>query len=234
MEKIFSDADLKKNIMITAADIYYKWTRTIDLPPVTPDTPSQNRLSFRQTIRSCTGYLYWIDLFLGKEGLEFLIDSFDLQSIKEIKVLSSLYNNENQINEELRNQFDLFQKEMKQKGISLEMRLVSTKAAYESVPHDRFLIGQNIKYNVPSFTTVMKGRFSEIKKTTNDVTFMDYWNNKDSLDLINDWSKIKDILERIRKVYEVVCYACGKLTHITFKPDGRRPVYCKQCLIKHQ
>lgn len=129
------------------------------------------------------------------------MDSFDHQSIKEIKVLSSLYNNENQINEELRNQFNLFQKEMKQRGISLEMRLASTKAEYEEISHDRFLIGQNIKYNVPSFTTVMKGRFSEIKKTNNDIPFEDYWNRKDCLDIIKDWSRIKHLLSIPRRIY---------------------------------
>jgi len=49
------------------------------------------------------------------------MDSFNHQNIKEIKILTSLYNNENQISEELRNRFAQFQKEMEQKGISLEM-----------------------------------------------------------------------------------------------------------------
>jgi hypothetical protein len=43
------------------------------------------------------------------------MDSFDDQSVKEIKLLASLYNNENQINKELRNKFEQFQKETKQK-----------------------------------------------------------------------------------------------------------------------
>jgi CxxC-x17-CxxC domain-containing protein len=230
VEKIFADTDLKKKIMVTAAEFYYKWAKTSDLPPVTPETPSQNRLLFRQAIRSCAGHIYWIDLFLGQEGLEFLMDSFNHQSVKEIKILTSLYNNENQISEELRKRFTQFQKEMEQKGVSLEMRLVSTKVAYDNLPHDRFIIGQNIKYNVPSFTTIIKGRFSEIKKTTNDIPFINYWNNIDSLDLIKDWPKIRDILDKTRRIYEVNCSSCGKITQVMFKPDYRRPVYCKQCL----
>ncbi|HET6717057.1 MAG TPA: CxxC-x17-CxxC domain-containing protein [Nitrososphaeraceae archaeon] len=118
---------------------------------------------------------------------------------------------------------------MKLKGISLEMRLVSTKDAYEKVSHDRFIIGQNIKYNVPSYTTLATGRFSEIKRTNNYVAFMDYWNNKDSLDIIKDWPKIKDTLDKTRRAYEIICSSCGKKAYVKFRPDGYRPVYCEDC-----
>ncbi|MDD5072073.1 MAG: hypothetical protein PHQ42_05070, partial [Patescibacteria group bacterium] len=30
--------------------------------------------------------------------------------------------------------------------------------------------------------------------------------------------------------FEVICSRCGKRTRISFKPDGVRPVYCKECL----
>ncbi|HKG88474.1 MAG TPA: CxxC-x17-CxxC domain-containing protein [Nitrososphaeraceae archaeon] len=232
--RIFQDSDLRKNIMTSAAEFYYKWANATDFPPVTPETPAQNRLSFRETIRSCKGHIYWIDRFIGKGGLEFLLDSFDNHNVKEIKILTSLYNNEYQITEELRNQFEKLQKEMRQKGISLEMRVVSTKVAYNIIPHDRFILAQNLKYNVPSYTTVTKGGFSEIKRTTNDIPFMDFWNNRDSLDLLNDWSRIKDILDETLEIHEAKCSACGKLAQIKFKPDGRHPVYCKECLGKRR
>ncbi len=32
--------------------------------------------------------------------------------------------------------------------------------------------------------------------------------------------------------YEVKCSLCGKDTRVSFKPDGKRPVYCKECLRK--
>ena len=33
-----------------------------------------------------------------------------------------------------------YQNELKQKGISLEMRVISTKHAYDEMAHDRFII----------------------------------------------------------------------------------------------
>jgi len=34
------------------------------------------------------------------------------------------------------------------------------------------------------------------------------------------------------KGFEVECSSCGKSTRITFEPDGIRPVFCKECLVK--
>ena len=34
------------------------------------------------------------------------------------------------------------------------------------------------------------------------------------------------------ELYEAQCAGCGKWTHVAFKPDGVRPVYCKTCLKK--
>ncbi len=40
----------------------------------------------------------------------------------------------------------------------------------------------------------------------------------------------KDTAER----YAATCSICGKSTHVSFKPDGKRPVYCSSCLRKVQ
>ncbi len=231
---IFSDPDLMNKITISAARYYQRWASSNDLPPIRPGTPAENRLMFRRIIQSCKGFVHWLDLYIGQEGLEFLVDSFDHQNVKDIKLLSSLHNNENQINVELRDRFDQFKKELEGKGISLEMKVISTKSAYDMVAHDRFIIGENAKYNVPSFTTVVKGRFSEIKKTTNDIPFIDYWNDKDSLDIMKDWLKVKNILDKkTRTMYEACCSDCDKKVQVPFKPDGVRPVYCVDCRRGH-
>jgi len=33
-------------------------------------------------------------------------------------------------------------------------------------------------------------------------------------------------------MFDAVCSECGKNIKVTFEPDGRRPVYCKDCLPK--
>lgn len=37
-----------------------------------------------------------------------------------------------------------------------------------------------------------------------------------------------------RKMHEAICWNCGKKAEIPFKPDGKRPVYCSNCLAQIQ
>ena len=37
-----------------------------------------------------------------------------------------------------------------------------------------------------------------------------------------------------REMYEIVCSDCGQKGEVPFKPDGTRPVYCKECFQKHR
>ncbi|MFA5763649.1 MAG: CxxC-x17-CxxC domain-containing protein [archaeon] len=37
------------------------------------------------------------------------------------------------------------------------------------------------------------------------------------------------MVEFDKKMYDVKCSECGKETTVPFKPDGQRPVFCKDC-----
>jgi len=37
-----------------------------------------------------------------------------------------------------------------------------------------------------------------------------------------------------REMHKVTCSECGKETEVPFKPDGERPVYCRDCYQKHK
>ncbi|CUR51344.1 Helicase, type I site-specific restriction-modification system restriction subunit [Nitrosotalea devaniterrae] len=231
---IFANEQLKTELVVAAAEDYHKWVAENNIPPITPGSPSENMLHFREAIRNCKGYLHWIDLYLGVDGLRILMLGLDQEKTKEVKLLTSLYKNEYQINERFLDEFKRFQTELHAKGISCEMKVIMTKNAYEKVAHDRYLIGQNITYNVPSFTTVVKGRFSEIKRTKAQVPFSDYWNNSDTLDIVKEWDMIKQKHDQTQKLYPTNCTTCGKKIEVPFIPDGVRPVYCHDCNPKHK
>lgn len=89
---------------------------------------------------------------------------------------------------------------------------------------DRFIIAENVEYNVPPFTTIVKGKLSEIKRTTNSIPFEDYWNDKDSFDIVRDWTKIKSLLG-----FLAVCSNCHRHFYVSYKLYGINPVYCNQC-----
>ena len=37
-----------------------------------------------------------------------------------------------------------------------------------------------------------------------------------------------------RQMYDVTCSECKKETQVPFKPDGTRPVYCRECYQKRK
>lgn len=37
-----------------------------------------------------------------------------------------------------------------------------------------------------------------------------------------------------RQMFKVTCSECGQETEVPFKPDGTRPVYCRDCYMKHK
>ena len=37
-----------------------------------------------------------------------------------------------------------------------------------------------------------------------------------------------------REMHSATCAECGKETEVPFKPDGSRPVYCRECFQKHK
>jgi CxxC-x17-CxxC domain-containing protein len=55
---------------------------------------------------------------------------------------------------------------------------------------------------------------------------------KDVEERISKWAGDLKIPEATKKkdLYDAKCWRCGKQTKVTFKPDGVRPVYCKNCL----
>jgi CxxC-x17-CxxC domain-containing protein len=37
-----------------------------------------------------------------------------------------------------------------------------------------------------------------------------------------------------REMYKAVCADCGEECEVPFKPDGTRPVYCRECFAKRR
>lgn len=37
-----------------------------------------------------------------------------------------------------------------------------------------------------------------------------------------------------REMHKVTCAECGKDTEVPFEPDGKRPVYCRDCYRKRK
>ena len=116
------------------------------------------------------------------------------KSVKKIRILTGLQNDVDVINYKLLVKFRAYKEELQKDGISLEFKVVSTNDGNNKIAYDQYLLGDNVKFNVASFTALQQGRFSEIKKTENEIPFDQYWNDSHSYDLEKDWSIIKKLI----------------------------------------
>ena len=53
-------------------------------------------------------------------------------------------------------------------------------------------------------------------------------------DVLKELVKMYDRNREDREMHKVTCAECKKETEVPFKPDGTRPVYCKECYSKRR
>ena len=95
-------------------------------------------------------------------------------------------------NDKFRKLFKDFKEELKNKGITVEMRILLDPEIISQF-HDRWIISKNKCYNVISTDTVFRGQYSEIKETKNKPPFEKWW--KEGKDIIKNWNDIRNNLE---------------------------------------
>jgi hypothetical protein len=154
---------------------------------ITPGTPFSNKLQIRQTIDECDGYIYWIDKYFSVQGLELLSGFLNAEKIKYLKILMS----PEKADRKIRTLFKDFKKEMRNKGISCELRVI-TNSKLKSQIHDRWIISKYKCFNIPSPDIIARGQYSEITKTDNRPPFEKWWD--ESLDIITNWDKIENLM----------------------------------------
>lgn len=135
---------------------------------VAPERPFSNRRHLRETLRECTGYIWWADPHFDKAGLEPLVDEVDGDSVKEIRILTGSIPTPS----EVANHYKPFEMEMANVGVEVEVRVV---AGPDRDWHDRYIVGKNVVWNAPPIKTVMKGSYSEFKKTDAKPPFDEWW-----------------------------------------------------------
>jgi len=172
-----------RNTIKTIIEIANKSILPTGTQLISPEKPFINRKIFWDIIKSFSKHIYWIDKYFSKAGFELLSESLNFKNIKKIYILMSV----DKTNEKLKNIYKDFKKEMKSKNIICELRVITDKKVISSI-HDRWIISKNCCFNVPSTDTILRGQYSEIKKTSNKPPFMEWW--KKSKDIITDWNEM--------------------------------------------
>jgi hypothetical protein len=153
---------------------------------ISPDTPYSNIKNVRQVIRSCEGFIWWLDKHFDKKGLEPLAEECDGNVISEIRILSG----NAQVTESARRDYESLQREMQTKSIASEWRVILDAGILGQL-HDRFIISRNVIYNVPPVNSIFRGQLAEISVASPSLVprFEQFWSQ--GKEMIKAWEEIQ-------------------------------------------
>ena len=144
--KSFSVKRIKESDVLTAQ--YY----------IVPNTPFSNKFNLKKIIQGCEGHLFWIDKHFRKEGLDFIFDGSLNSKITAITIISGCDN----VTQSAKSSFFDLKTELLEMGISCEWRVIRDKSF---MFHDRWLLSDNLCYNIPPILAIIRGQRSELLKT---------------------------------------------------------------------
>jgi hypothetical protein len=144
---------------------------------LSPKTPFSNKKAIRDIIASCRKYIYWIDKYFSKAGLDLFSESLDTKKIKNIRILML----PDRANEKFLSLYTDFKKEFESYGVKCELRVITDKKLKSDI-HDRWIISENLCYNIPSTDTVARGQYSEVKRTKNFPPFNNWWRKSKNIE----------------------------------------------------
>jgi len=146
--------------------------RPAELKLLSPEKPFSNKKVIRDIINSCNKYIYWVDKYFSKAGLDWLSDALNTAKVKIIKILMS----SEKLDKRFLSLYKDLDKEFKRDGIKLELRIISDINLKANI-HDRWIISEKLCYNMPSTDTIARGQYSEVKRTINFPPFNEWWEN---------------------------------------------------------
>ncbi|MEW6042013.1 MAG: ORF6N domain-containing protein, partial [Elusimicrobiota bacterium] len=150
-----------------------------DTKLLSPGKPFSNKKAVRDIIISCNKYIYWVDKYFSRAGLDWLSESLNTSKVKNVKILMAF----EKLNEKFISLYKDLKEELKNDGVRCELRVI-TDNKLKIYIHDRWIISENLCYNMPSTDTVARGQYSEVKRTTNSPPFDEWWNKSEDIEKI--------------------------------------------------
>ncbi len=141
-----------------------------DVKLLSPGKPFSNKKVIRDVINSCEKHIYWVDKYFSRAGLDWLSESLNTSKVKDIRILMS----SEKVDKKLLSLYKDLKKELKSDGIKCELRVISDNKLNADI-HDRWILSENLCYNIPSTDTIARGQYSEVKRTANFPPFKEWW-----------------------------------------------------------
>ena len=230
--KFFENGAFQEEVIEKGLELCHKKARgELETIVISPGKELEVKIQYRKIIEKLHGKINWFDRYFGLDTLEFLETCTLDDSVKEIKILASVYHDG--INQSLLDEFQNFVVKCKGHGIKCEMRIITKKQLHKQI-HMRAIVSDNQTFVTESQKTIELGSWSLITEINVDLPYDEWWNHSDCYDIIKDWDKISSIInrERTKLNYPAKCTQCGIPITVPFEPDGIRPVYCREHLGK--
>ena len=125
---------------------------------VNPTTPFSNIYNVRKVIRACTGDVFWIDKHFRKEALEIIFDGLPNENVTSITIISGLEN----VTASAKSDYESLQRELKERSVVLSWRIIKDTSFKW---HDRWIVSNNLCYNIPPVLSIIRGQRADIIKT---------------------------------------------------------------------
>ena len=199
-QQTFEEKYMKKICSIFAEINYRKW-RLHGQFVLDGTKPHHDRAQYKEIVNSAqttSKKLEIVDKYFNKDSLHLLMLVLDLENsdVEKIKILTSLIRMESKIDDELKDLFEKFKTELKEDWeADCQMKVMCSEELTAKV-HDRFYLSSRPEN---SFTVGSASYIFEKANTIsrlNDVeggkfpAFDDWWDDKDALDIIEDWDEI--------------------------------------------
>lgn len=144
--------------------------KPLDVKLLSPGKPFSNKKAIRDVIGSCEKHIYWIDKYFSRAGLDWLSESLNTGKVKDLRILMS----SEKVDKKFLSLYKDLKEEFKRDGVKCELRVISDSKLNANI-HDRWIISENLCYNMPSTDTIARGQYSEVKRTVNYPPFDEWW-----------------------------------------------------------
>ena len=145
--------------------------------PIEPDKPYRNRQNLMKVLSQCEGFIWWLDKHFTAEGLDFLHYFLERwqrrRPLNEIKIISSSRLSPRNISN-LRAGFTDLVQEAAGYGIICEGRLLTDAQEIRRL-HDRYIISDNVAFNVLPTVSLVQGQTGSLTFEENPPDFMRIW-----------------------------------------------------------
>ena len=147
---------------------------------IEPGRDYSNLLAIRNILRLGSGYIKWLDKHFRRKALEWIMGEIEegtLQNVTDIRILAGHFDN---VTRRLQNDFRLFATECQTRGKQAEFRVITQRSILGSI-HDRYILSQNVSFNVLPVQSIELGQWGSLFQTRRPPPFDRYWQGATNL-----------------------------------------------------